>query len=282
MNDLSYTNSDAQTLNLNDGTIYKLMALRGIWGVPTEARNAKVPMIVPPVKFLYHVPGARTITAQVLVSGTTIGALQTNINTLWDVLWTDMYRKDADTAVRLGTLAYTAFNSKRRAAKVTPLGWSDDQITWLVRTPGQAAKAVVTLGFSMPSTVCFYDPSGVSISGNFVGVTPVNIAYTSSGNVIAYPVITIAGAVTDPSVAIGGQTLSFTGTIDAGKSVVITCDPQNFSVVHSADGNWFPYHDVGSTIPYILPPGGNATIVSAAGSTSLVTIAWNDNYATQG
>jgi hypothetical protein len=281
-NDLGYVNSAATSLNLNDGSTYKLQAIRGIWGVPAEALFARTPLIVPAAKFLYDIMDMRTITAQLLVSGASLSALQTNINALWDVLWIDQYRKDADTAPRLGTLTYTAFNSVQRAAKVSPLGWGEDQIDWILRKPTEASKAIVTISFVMPSTVCFYNPSATTVTGNFNGTTPVNIAYTSAGNVISYPVITIAGAVTDPSVTIGGQTFAFTGTIDAGKSVVLTCDPQNFSAIHSTDGNWFPFRTAASTIPYILPPSGNATIVSAAGSSSAVTIVFNENYATQG
>jgi phage-related protein len=88
----------------------------------------------------------------------------------------------------------------------------------------------------------YYDENSLTGSGTA----------TNAGNVETFPTIEIAGPVTNPSVTVNGINLAYTGTVDAGDTLVIDCEDQTVyigttNVIENFTGD-FPSFQVGANI----------------------------------
>ena len=125
-----------------------------------------------------------------------------------------------------------------------------------------------------------YDPTQKSESANFNGATAVNISVTNNGHVGAYPVITIAGPVTNPVITLvsTGEVIDLDYTIASGDTVTIDCDPEKKTCKLDDGTNLMGYVTKASTF-FDLPRGSDTVqIVADAGSTGLCTVKWYERY----
>lgn len=92
------------------------------------------------------------------------------------------------------------------------------------------------------------DPFGYSEENSLTG----SGTATNAGNYETYPTIEIAGPITNPSVTVNGINLAYTGTVDAGDTLVIDCEDQTVyigstNVIENFAGD-FPSFQVGNNI----------------------------------
>lgn len=124
--------------------------------------------------------------------------------------------------------------------------------------------------FTIPFTIPF------SLGGGVSGTTTV----VNAGGVNSYPVITLAGPLTNPTVSnlTTGQTMQLTMTIGAGSSVVI--DMMNKTIVLDGTTNEISEMDPSSEF-WALAPGNNLLklATSVSGEAGSATITWHDAYA---
>ena len=90
---------------------------------------------------------------------------------------------------------------------------------------------------------------------------------TNAGNFETGLIIEIAGPVTNPSVTVGTETLSYTGTVADGETLIIDTDKQTVKI-----GNTNVVGDYNGVFPY-LPPGDTSITAS-----SNVTVKWRDKW----
>ncbi len=81
--------------------------------------------------------------------------------------------------------------------------------------------------------------------------------------------LTITGPVTNPSIVVTGYTMAYTGTIEAGKSLVV--DTEKMTAIYD-NVNALPNYN--GVFPKLQP--GNNTVTAAAAGTTVV--AWYDRY----
>jgi predicted phage tail component-like protein len=120
--------------------------------------------------------------------------------------------------------------------------------------------------FTIPFRMC--DPFIVgAVQNELVGSGVAN----NNGTVETPFILIIQGAVTNPSVTVGGYTLTYTGTIEAGSALVI--DTEKLTAVLD-DANALP-NVSGLSGGLRLQPGSNNVVAASAGTT---TIRWYDRY----
>jgi len=125
-----------------------------------------------------------------------------------------------------------------------------------------------------------YDPTQKTESDNFDGVTPVDISCSNAGNMGAFPVITIAGPVTNPLIALTGtgEFIDLDYEIGEGSTVTIDCAPDKKTCKLQDGTNLAGY--VSKTSAYFdLERGTNTVQISAdAGGSGLCTVKWYSQF----
>ena len=103
-NDLSYTNHDSTSIDLNDGTTYwiETPGLMGIMTIPTEPVIAALPKKTPTGIYQASTLLERTIALPLVVKGASLSALITNVAAIYNVMWPDVRDNTP------GTLTYTS------------------------------------------------------------------------------------------------------------------------------------------------------------------------------
>ena len=282
---LSHTNSASSSLNLNDGNVYQLIepGPQGIFGVPYENvyhglssyRTAKGVLAA-------SNPVARAISFQIMVHGGSRSAILTNLRALEAHFAVD--KRDS----KLGTLTYTADNSIERAIKVSP--WADSSagaMEWLRSNPAARGWVIVTVDLEA-SYPFWYNPTAVEPSGAFSGVGDVNISCANAGDVDAWITqIVITNQATNFKLTDAyGTWLEFTDAVDDGQTLTLKLDPMhpdNFSIVHSVDGDWSGKRKSGSGIPVVKYGTNNLTFTGTdAGDDGTIAIAFNSTYSGHG
>lgn len=125
-----------------------------------------------------------------------------------------------------------------------------------------------------------YEPTQKTESDNFDGATPADIPCSNAGNMGAFPVITIAGPVTHPLIALveTGEFIDLDYTIGEGSTVTIDCAPDKKTSKLQDGTNLAGY--VSKTSAYFdLERGTNTVQISAdAGSSGLCTVKWYSQF----
>jgi len=86
---------------------------------------------------------------------------------------------------------------------------------------------------------------------------------TNAGNVATPFILTVQGPVTNPSVVVAGYTMTYTGTVASGKSLII--DTDKLTAIYDG-ANALPNYN--GVFPK-LQPGNNSVTAAAAGTTKL-------------
>ena len=279
--DLSHVNSASTTLDLNDGTTYSLIrpGPAGIYSVPTEPVFASIPRKLPVGVYQVSNQLRRGVAIPILVRGTNLSDLVTNIRALWAHFYVDV-RAD-----EMGSLDYTAPNGNRRRIDGALAKEADveEWLGWMTHRPGGVR---IIVPFDCPDPT-FYDPTASNASGNFAGAGNVNIACTNNGDVDAYPEITYVTnhlvTLENPQVTDNaGSVFKIENTMAVSKTLVINADPQESSILYNTT-NWFGQRSSASVWPVIVP-GTNNLVFTATNVTAnaQITVSWNDRYSTHG
>lgn len=278
-NDLSHTNSASTVLNLNDGIIYKLSAIRGIRGSPGQIVTSETPYVTPVAKYEGFNPDRRIIEMDIVVRGVLGTNLDTRIGALFSHFWVD--QRDDD----LGVLTYTNWEATQRAIEITPPGGeSTPSAQWFV--PGRVGTSTVVVTIAMEAMEpSFYSPSWVSDTDNFNGTNPVTISMANAGDVDGYLDILIGGVVTaNWSIADAyGNTLTFADDIDGGQTIHMYLHRQKklFYITHSVDGDWRGQRASSSVMPVAKYGTNNITFTGGdAGDNGAITCKHYPRYST--
>lgn len=108
------------------------------------------------------------------------------------------------------------------------------------------------------------------ISGSFENIQTGSGTLTNSGTLATPLVITISGPSTNPSIAIGSDTISYTGTISAGDT--LTIDTENLTAELSDGTNVL--HNLTSGVPDIKLQPGDTSVTADSNA----TITWRDRW----
>jgi len=260
-NDLSYTNHDTTTLDLNDGTTYQLLEIRGLRGYPGQIVTSETPYITPVAKYEGYNPEARTIEIDLLVYGTLGTDLDTNIGALYAHFVPDA-RDD-----EMGVLTYTNWEGTQLAVEIAPPNMAAAPIgEWLV--PGLVGRgwARVTLALvSQEST--WYDPNWVSDTDNFNGTNPVTLTLNNNGDMDAYLHITIGATVSaDWTIADAyGNTMTFVDDVDGAQTLTMYLHKEEklYYITNSVDGTW--RGKLGTASRMCVGPYGNNNLTFTGG-----------------
>jgi predicted phage tail component-like protein len=147
-----------------------------------------------------------------------------------------------------------------------PLIFKDDiNKTYSVKYAGKIDPTQYAdwLEFTIP-----FKMTGSYIEGSFEKKQIGSGTITNSGNIETGLRIEISGAVTDPTVVIGDDTLSYDGTINAGETLVI--DTENMTA--ELDGENV-LHNLTGDLPLMLQPGETAVTAD-----SNVTFIWRERW----
>lgn len=117
-------------------------------------------------------------------------------------------------------------------------------------------------------------------SGNFNGVTPVNISCANGGDRPSWPVITITGVVETPKIqnAAGDYVQIAATTANADDTLVINHRPGSVGVTYYEHGagagvNWYGYRSSASEF-WKLPVGTANVTISSASGTCACALSW--------
>lgn len=281
-NAITHTNSAGSALNLNDGTVYILSDIRGIYDEPTEAVLTTIPRKSPAGIYQAQNRLVRNIEVDVIVCGSSHSDLITNLRALRAHCAVD--NRDEG----LGTLDYTAPNGVRRAIAIGNDKMEGDAQGWLVPGPIGRAIASVTLKFVAPDPT-FYDPTPVSAPGAFSGTGDVTIAVANAGDCDAWLNITYTGVVHQPLVtdAYGNYLLLEADTAAGADVVGLFLDPQNIYIMYypAAGGstNWYGKRSQGSSLVVAKYGTNNLTFSGDdAGDNAAIAITIYSRYSTHG
>lgn len=268
-------------LNINDGAIYSLIrpGPAGIYSVPTEPIIASIPRKLPVGVYQVQNLLRRGIHVPLLLEGTNLSDLTTNIRALWAFLYSDV-RADL-----MSILDYTAANDKQRYIEVTLAAEADieEWFGWMTNRPGAGR---VTLPLDCPDPT-FYDPDPKNASGTFNGITNVTISCANGGDESAYPQImyTTDGTNTlvNPQVTDNaGNVFKIENTMAINKALLIGANPQA-PLVYYGSTNWFGQRSSASIWPVITPGTHDLTFAAAnAAANAAIFISWYDRYSTHG
>jgi len=278
-NALSYTNHNSATLNLNDGSTYKLRDTpQGIYTLVGSPLLQNIPVSLPPAMYDGHLYKPRIITIPLYVFGATASALTSNIRALAAELWPDLRGRER------GTLAYTSWDGVARSIRAV-LDPQTDFKSIVAMSVGKA-MATIDLKFICPDPT-FYDAASATASGAFSGDTPVNIACANAGDVDAYPVITYtqpgAGTTVNPQVTDAyGHVWKVEKTIETSKVLVLTFDPQALSMTYDGSTDWLGYESTDSRLIVCKYGTNNLTFVCDAGGDAAISISFYSRYSTHG
>lgn len=278
-NDLSHTNHDSTTLDLNDGTIYRLSEIRGIRGSPGQIVTSEVAFVTPVARYEGFNPDRRIIEMDIVVRGILGTNLDTRIGALYAHFWPDQ-RDD-----ELGVLTYTNMEGTQRALEVAPpAGESAPDAEWFV--PGLVGTSTVVVTIALEGMEpSLYSPSWVSDTGNFNGTNDVNISMANAGDVDGYLHIAIGGPVTaDWSITDAySNALTFADDVDGGETLTMYLHKQEklFFITHSVDGDWRGQRSSASVMPVAKYGTNNITFKGGdAGDNGAITCKHYPRYST--
>jgi hypothetical protein len=278
-NELTYTNQAATSLNLNDGTKYRLMRPpSGIYQPMGQPVLQDVPVTLPPVVYQGHVFRARTITVPLLVHGSSASDLITNVRALAAQFWSDMrggYR---------GTLAYTSWNGNARSIRAV-LDPSTDFDGWVAKASTGKGAVSIDLVFQCPDPT-WYNATAVTPSGAFNGAVAVNISCANAGDCDSWPVITYTAtggtATVNPKVTDAyGRVWDIAATIAATKVAVLTFDPHAISIIYDGSTDWYGYETAASQFIRVKYGTNNLTFTATSGDAT-IGINFYSRYSTAG
>ena len=277
---LTHTNSATTTLDLNDGTIYTLLDIRGIYSHPGAAVLTPSVRRHPVSIYQGFNPTDRLVEIDLWIGGATVSALLTNLRALWAHFYPDM--RDDST----GVMAYTSPNAISRSIRVTPPeGATGDASEWWVPNATAQARARVTLRLRAPDPT-FYSGTVVNASGSFSGTGNVNISCVNPGDVDAYPTIVYVGGVTSPKVTDAySKHLQIVQTLAGGETLTMVLNPQKgqLAITGPAAADW--YHQMSSTSQLISVKHGTNNLVfvgGGGGDNATIAIAFYPRYSTHG
>jgi hypothetical protein len=276
--DLTYTNSSSTALDLNDGSTYDLLDIRGIYGAASDAVIEPVARRTPAGVYYASNPGVRKIELDIWVYGATASALTTNLRALWSHFYVDVRDES------LGTLDFTALNSNRRCIKVIPDKNPDIGVdTWWIPKTTAKSNAVVTVLLSAPDPT-FYAPSQKTATGSFSGTSNVNVSCANAGDVDAYPTIVWEAAATNPKVTDAhSKWFQYEETITAGQTVTSIFEPQSKSFSNDTEGDWANYIAAASAMVVVKHGTNNLVFLGDdAGDDGDITVTWYDRYSSHG
>lgn len=184
VNALQHTNSATTTLNLNDGSTYKLRQTpKGIFLPSGKPLVQTIPTNIPPAVYQGHLFEPRKISIPLIVYGSNVDALTDNVRALAAHFWPDM-RGSAR-----GTLQYETWGGVVRAIRGV-LDPSTDFDDWVARSYTAKGKVEIELRYLCPDPT-FYNPTLVEPAATyFNGVTPVTVSCVNAGDCDTYPTIT--------------------------------------------------------------------------------------------
>ncbi|MFA4972539.1 MAG: hypothetical protein WC683_07980 [bacterium] len=268
-NDLSYTNSASTVLNLNDGSTYKLRAIRGIYNDTAKPVSVQVATKTPPEQFQAYNRTARTFEADLLVYGSSYSNVVTNLAALGAHFAVDA-RGDG-----LGTLTYTSWANNQRSIRCG-LAEPFDDSKWI--PAATKAWTEVTLKFYAPDPT-FWNPTAVTGASAFNGATPVNLSCANTGNLNGYLTLTYTGTATatvNPKVTDAyGHWVELEGTVSNGDVVVMVLDPSAISVLYTPSGgsatNWWGKRSATSTMVYAKYGTNNLVFSATSGTATIAT-----------
>jgi len=275
-NALSHTNSASTSLNLNDGSTYKLREIRGIYELSSEPVSATTLSRTPAGVYLVSNQVVRVIEVELLAYGSTLANAVTAVRALAAQCNVD-HRDGAE-----GTLDYTSWNNNRRAIKVV-LRKGGMEIHWSRSINGKASWAIVTLTFDAQDAN-FYNPVQSSASAtNFNGASNVNVSCVNNGDEPAYPTIVWGAVATNPKVTDAyGVWFQYADTITAGQTVTSVFEPSGKSFTNDVEGNWAGMRESGSAMVKVKPGTNNLVMVGEAGDTGSIAVTWYDRYSSHG
>lgn len=279
VNDLSFTNSATTVLNLNDGSTYKLLAIRGIYNVPAKPVTTPMSTKAPVAQFQVYNRVERSIECDLMVAGTSYSGVVTNVKALAAHFAVDV-RDDGR-----GTLTYTSWTGNQRSIKAVLENGSDVD-EWIAAA--SKATALITLKFLCPDPT-FYNATAVTGSSAFNGATPVNLACANTGDLDGYLTITYTGTATatvSPKVTDAySNYIEMEGTISNGDVLVMVLDPTALSMTYTPSGgsatNWFGKRSAASTMVY-AKYGTNNLVFSATSGTATIATSFLPRHSTHG
>lgn len=279
LNDLAYANHDTTSLNLNDGTTYRLMEVRGIYDDATEPVTVKLPRNKPVGIFVLNNQVHRAIEVDIRITATTLSSALTNLRALRKHFHVDSFRKGG-----LGTLTYTAFNNITRAIKCAPSERQDEK--WLRAQNGGGSTCIATVRLIAPEP-SFYNATATTETGAFSGTSDVTVECTNNGDEDAYVTITYttdgSNQLVNPQVTdYYSQALTIEQTMAVSKVMVLTLNPQTLSILYDGT-NIFGKRASGQDIVVIAPGTHNLTFTADnAAANATIGLSWNDRYSTHG
>lgn len=287
-NDLRHINHEGTILHLNDKDRFFLAerpnAVRGIYGIPTEAIFATIPRKLPVGIYQANNLTMRGIEADLTIRGCNAAQLVGNIQILWNHLWADV-RDDEQ-----GVLEYESWNYNRRQIDCALMAGAQGIDTWMGQIVNFESAAQLALSFNCADPT-FYNFEDSTATGAFAGVGNVNIACTNNGNADAYPTIVYAtdgvNVLSEPKVTDSyGNVIEIDATDDVAvnESLTIVSDPQNMSITYSVGPtNWFGRRQSTNVMPLVAPGTNNLTFTATnAAANATITITWRDRWASHG
>lgn len=279
-NELTHVNSATTTLNLNDGTTYTLLDIRGIY------QHAGDAILTPSVRrhpvsiYQGFNPAERQIEVDLWVAGATVSALITNLRALWAQFYVDM-RADST-----GVLTYTAPNGNARSIRVTPPeGATADAAEWWIPNSTGSSRAKVTLKFRAPDPT-FYATTATTVNGAFSGTGSVNLSCANAGDCDAYPTITYTGGVTNPKVTDAyGHYLQIEKTLTGAEVLTMVLDPQKgqLAITGPSSADWYNYRSGTSRIVTVKYGTNNLVFAGGdAGDNATISVSFRARYSTHG
>ena len=278
-NELTYTNAATTSLNLNDGTKYRLVQPpSGIYQPMGEPVLQDVPVGLPPSIYMGHLFKPRTISVSLIVHGTSASDLITNVRALAAHFWPDLragYR---------GILAYTSWNGMARAIRAV-LDPSTDFDGWVAKASTGKGTVRIDLVFQCPDPT-WYNATAVTPSGAFNGAAAVNISCANAGDCDSWPTITYTAtggtATVNPKVTDAyGRVWDIARTIAATKVAVLTFDPNAISIVYDGSTDWYGYETAASQLIKVKYGTNNLTFTATSGDAA-IAISFYSRYSTAG
>lgn len=191
----------------------------------------------------------------VIVDENTVADIESRLDAILDAASAEAF--SAELGLRTGRRLFVrrdAFTREVRGDELT----GAFTLELIARDPFEESSAVTTVNWT------------VSASG-------ATQAATSAGNVYACPAITLVatGTIVNPSFGDGTRTLSFSGTVLDGETLVLDAG-QNVATLEGADV--MPY--TSGEFPRVSPEGTTLTYVDDASSThtATVTITYRDRW----
>ena len=264
---LSIIDADDDELEVTSANNLKWQyPIDGFW---SRDEPAEIQRLMRPRPWRYV--GSRTelneITLSLGVMGHDRGTIATRIEAL-------RWRTDPDRGEF--TLKRTTSNGNVRHIKVIRTGYEVDRQALAL----SSNLVPVTIRCKAADSV-FYDPTPITVSGQFNGATPVNIAYENS-NVDTYIEITVNDAVVNPRFEVGDDHMMFSGELVAGDELYADFRPESdtfgATLTHSGvESDWTGRRD--STSTWWELPGSSGEIgCSAASGDGTIVITFTKYY----